>query len=275
MINSKVRVLVACHKPDKVFHNDVYIPIHVGRSESIYKDEMSDMVGDDTGDNISKKNPYYCELTAQYWAWKNMRDTEYIGLCHYRRYFETEITVDNIDSILGGHYDVLLVRPFYEKISVMTRLRLATCSEDFYIFYQSFLKLFPTYKQSLDSFIHNNKVVPFNMFLMSRELFDSFSSWQFSVLQEMEKYVHLSGYTRCRRLYGYMAEIMLPVFCQENHLRVRYDNWVPFVGEKANLTIKYKLSRTLRKLIFKIWPENSPMDIKAIKVGLMADGINI
>ena len=30
-----------------------------------------DMTADNTGDNISRKNRKYCELTVQYWAWKN------------------------------------------------------------------------------------------------------------------------------------------------------------------------------------------------------------
>ena len=113
------------------------------------------------------------------------------------------------------------------------------------------------------------------MFLMKKDLFNSFSEWQFSVLQEMEKYVRLSGYTRCRRLYGYMAEIMLPIFCQENNLRIRYDNWVPFVGEKSKSSLKNIISCALRKFIFKIWPENTPLDINAVKVGLKNDGICI
>ena len=68
----KVTILVACHKPDNAFKNDVYTPIHVGRAISKWREEMADMIGDDTGDNISSKNPFYCELTAQYWAWKNI-----------------------------------------------------------------------------------------------------------------------------------------------------------------------------------------------------------
>ena len=42
---------------------------------------------DNDGENISSKNPMYCELTAQYWAWKNA-DADYYGFCHYRRYFD-------------------------------------------------------------------------------------------------------------------------------------------------------------------------------------------
>ena len=33
----------------------------------------SGVQSDDEGDNIAHLNPYYCELTAQYWAWKHAR----------------------------------------------------------------------------------------------------------------------------------------------------------------------------------------------------------
>lgn len=43
------------------------------------------MLHDDEGDNISERNKTYCELTAQYWAWKN-EEADYYGFFHYRRY---------------------------------------------------------------------------------------------------------------------------------------------------------------------------------------------
>ena len=77
-----IKILVATHKAYWMPEDDVYLPLHVGREG---KRDLG-FVGDNTGDNISLKNPNFCELTGLYWAWKNLQ-CDYIGLCHYRRYF--------------------------------------------------------------------------------------------------------------------------------------------------------------------------------------------
>ena len=82
---AKIKVLVCCHKATYVPNDDVYLPIQVGKANS--KIDLG-FQGDDEGKNISEKNFSYCELTAVYWAWKNLKDIDYIGLCHYRRFFD-------------------------------------------------------------------------------------------------------------------------------------------------------------------------------------------
>ena len=64
----KIKIMVALHKPAPVFQDEIYTPIQVGKALSKYNLPYQ---GDNTGDNISLKNPYYSELTAQYWGWKN------------------------------------------------------------------------------------------------------------------------------------------------------------------------------------------------------------
>ena len=77
-----IKILVVTHKKYWMPKIEMYLPIQVGL---INKNDLG-YLKDNTGDNISYKNPNYCELTAMYWAWKNI-DVDYIGICHYRRYF--------------------------------------------------------------------------------------------------------------------------------------------------------------------------------------------
>ena len=49
------------------------------------------MIKDNVGDNISDRNPYYCEMTGVYWVWKNDKSSDYLGSCHYRRVFDFKL----------------------------------------------------------------------------------------------------------------------------------------------------------------------------------------
>lgn len=49
-------------------------------------------------DNINYLNTMMSELVTYYYIWKNQLKSDYIGLCHYRRYFQT-IEYEHIDNI--------------------------------------------------------------------------------------------------------------------------------------------------------------------------------
>ena len=83
MEDKNIKILIALHKQYEVPNSDIYLPVQVGVEG---KEKILDYQPDNEGENISSKNPYYCELTALYWAWKNLK-ADYIGLTHYRRHF--------------------------------------------------------------------------------------------------------------------------------------------------------------------------------------------
>ena len=102
------KIIVAMHKSCEVPVDPMYFPLQVGAAGKdvlIPLNRKEPVARDDTGDNISEKNPSYCELTGLYWAWKNLQ-AEVIGLVHYRRYFERQDFSDGlyhlpIDDILS------------------------------------------------------------------------------------------------------------------------------------------------------------------------------
>lgn len=82
----ELKIYAVYHKNYAIAPSDFIQPIQVGKFFS--KLDLG-FASDDTGDNIAEKNKTYSELTALYWVWKNLPniDSDYIGLCHYRRYF--------------------------------------------------------------------------------------------------------------------------------------------------------------------------------------------
>ena len=84
-----IKVIVAAHKKYQMPKDTMYIPVQVGAEG---KNIIEEYKQDSEGENISNKNPYYCELTGLYWAWKNL-EADYIGLVHYRRYFTKNVKI--------------------------------------------------------------------------------------------------------------------------------------------------------------------------------------
>lgn len=276
----KVKILVACHKPAEVYRDNVYTPIHVGRAVSKCTDKMQDMIGDDTGDNISAKNPFYSELTAQYWLWKNVHDVEYVGLCHYRRYFKHLITEENVDGLLGNKNQIYLMKPTMIPYSIADHLMIWNSREDFYIFLCCFKKVHPESYHQLLVFLNRNKFSAANMFVVKKNLFDEFAKWQFPILFEMEKYVKLAPYSRQRRIYGYFAEILFSFYAEINHLKVKYDHSSDWPGRPAwqdfNLKTFYNTSRqALAFFITHIRKKEYTFDSDSVRIGLKKDGINL
>ena len=101
-----IKVIVTTHKEYWMPTDELYVPLQVGAEG---KEDLG-FTPDNTGDNISAKNPYYCELTGLYWAWKNL-DCEYLGLAHYRRHFTVLRGAGDRKDVLSLITQSILMRP--------------------------------------------------------------------------------------------------------------------------------------------------------------------
>lgn len=240
-----IKLFVVCHKPSYVPENRLLCPIQVGAS--LAANRLSDMYHDDEGDNISEKNKSYCELTAHYWAWKNVQ-ADYYGFFHYRRYlsfdpadhsedewgnlqFESitdaaikQLKLNEEDMTdLISQYDMIVTRG--RKIALGTALKGGTTvykeygvapfqhREDFDKMLEILYRKYPEYKPIAEEYLAGNTAHECNMFIMSRELFYEYCEWIFDILFETEKVIDTTHYSvEEYRIYGYLAERLTGIF---------------------------------------------------------------
>lgn len=267
---STTKILVCCHKPDDFKNDEVYMPIHVGKANSKYDLGIQ---GDDTGDNISKENPHFCELTGLYWAWKNMQPVDYIGLCHYRRYFnfhthgtmfsdstiihsekfdDLDLSLPNIDDLFS-QYDAVIAKPRIYPYSLSVDYCVGQVSEDLLTLYEVVEAKYPDYSVDMKNvFLKNNKLSPYNMFILRWEDFNNYCEWLFDVLFEVRKKINIENYSVYQgRIWGFMSERLLQVWLLHNKKRVKHYPIYWIVDYKQQKSIFNRMQKYLRaKLAF-------------------------
>lgn len=258
-----IKILVATHKESFVLQNPLLFPIQVG--SALAGKRLPDMLHDDTGDNISEKNKSYCELTAQYWAWKNL-DADYYGFFHYRRYMSFAkvypvgengrpgirrwVPYIEADSLKGDLSVYALneqhIRSVVEKYDVITGLGEhmdVTAYEQFCQFHPredldraiAILKSrCPMQAEACDIYM-NSKYVHFcNMYIMKQNYFYEYMAWLFPILEEFEADKDFSACNEKEmRITGYIAERLFGV----------YYTWLKQQGQARCAEVQYIIFR--------------------------------
>lgn len=225
------RIFTMTHKPFTPPADPIYIPLHVGRAGA----EDLGYLGDHTKDNISSLNPCFCELTGMYWIWKNYRDADYIGICHYRRYLINEngslFTEPELEKLLSG-YDMITTKlltlpcPYCQGFQENHHLKDLITTENV------LKEKYPAYADTFDSLVHGVHTYFGNIFITSRKLYDSYCSWLFNILFEVQRRTDFSGYNDySKRLFGFLSEFLQTVWIRHNRLHV-FECKVGMVGEK-------------------------------------------
>lgn len=193
--------------------------------------EHNDAVGED---NISVKNPNYCELTAAYWIWKNDHENDIVGLMHYRRFLTNYrfaklnkdlakylMSVSEVKTLLKS-YDYISTPLFKNKPNVKRVLLDTVREKDFVLLRQTIEKIYPEYIETFDKVFRGRFTYFCNIFITRKSEWDKYYSWLFTIFDEMEKYVDMTGYTKQeRRLYGYLSERLFTVYVVKNNKRVK------------------------------------------------------
>lgn len=224
----KITILIATHKKYTMPKDSMYLPIHVGKElSSITLPYCSDNIGE----HISKKNPHYCELTALYWAWKNL-NSDYIGIVHYRRHFVRKKPIPFVKDKFSYVLTKEQLKPFLEKYDIVLPKQRNYCIETNYSHYihahpaesidktkEIIQNIFPEYETSFETVMNRRKAHMFNIFLMKKEIFDDYCNWLFTILFELEKILDITSYDSYnQRIFGFVSELLLDVYLLKNNL---------------------------------------------------------
>jgi len=221
-----IKIVVAAHKEYPMPQDSIYFPVHVGKEIS---SALLPYAGDNTGDNISNKNPYYCELTAMYWAWKNMQ-ADYIGLAHYRRHFVLKkpfpfirdkfsyvLNSTQVESILKSHPILLPKKRNYFIETNYSHFIHAHPPETISIAKEILKEQFPSYLPAFEQVMNATKAHRFNMFIMRQDIFQDYCHWLFSILFQLECRLDLTQ-EKYSRIFGYVSERLQDVYLEANQL---------------------------------------------------------
>lgn len=223
-IKPTLQIIIATHKRYQMPKDKVYLPLHVGAD---IKDENGNKLDlgylkDNTGDNISELNPFFCELTGLYWAWKNLY-ADYIGLVHYRRHFCMEKKGKNIwDNILTYNQ----IKPYLGQIKIFVPNKRKYYIETLYSHYKHthysnqldetrkiISEKYPAYLKSYDRVINHTYGYMFNMMIIQKELLNDYCTWLFDILFELTKRIDVSELSTFQsRFYGRISEIIFNVW---------------------------------------------------------------
>ena len=223
----EIKILAITHKAYWMPKDKVYMPLQVGKAGKA----SLGYVGDDVGENISEKNANFCELTGMYWAWKNL-SCDYIGVCHYRRYFATSRFFSSFlkrikpvmrrteYEALLSRYDVILPKKRHYYIeTVRSQYEHAHYKKDLAEAEKIISEKYPEYAEAFQQVMSSRSLYIYNMFVMQKNLFDEYCSWLFDIVFELEKRIDIKDYTAYEaRVFGFIAERLFNVWLTKKNL---------------------------------------------------------
>lgn len=270
---SKINIYIVCHKNVLLPKSSIFHPIQVGTENAASKLEYE--LHDNEGENISSLNPKFCELTAQYWAWKNDIDADYYGFMHYRRFFDFSClhnvnakkklmkpytTIESLQEYKVKD-DELLIKDItkYDAISVERVKMDCTVYEQFIQFHDEknivliediIKQMYPSYIEDMEFYFNSREIYFLNMFIMKKKLYFEYMEWLFNILYEFEKRKDYKYYNEQQmRMPAFLGERLFGIYFTHLKKDKKYKlGEMPFVFWEKPLEIKKEIKYNKREL---------------------------
>jgi hypothetical protein len=229
----KLSIYTLTHKRFDVPPDSMYVPLRVG---SAGNDDFG-YLRDDTGENISRLNCYYSELTGLYWIWKNVKDMDCVGVCHYRRYLINEqekiLTQAEYGELLAK-YDLVTTRKVHLNNSYHYGFSANHNIAALDMTGEVIRQIHPEYYDTFVRLVNGPDTYFGNILVTGKALYDEYCEWLFSIFFEVQKRISLENGEDAyhKRVFGFISEFLLLVWTTVKNLKV-CECKVGIIGEKA------------------------------------------
>ena len=241
----KTVIYVMTHKACTIPDIPGYVRMQVGAA---LHEDLGYLRDDEGEDHISDLNPYFSELTGMYSIWRNLPDADYVGICHYRRFFINEkkqvMTGPEYEALLADADMVAAAADIDDSFAeVYAR---AHRYEDLKALGDAIRKLYPEDYPVFEEVIGEKRCTYGNLCVMPRELFAAYCAWLFQVLMEAGERICIDelGDDHQKRVFGFLSEPLPMVFARAKGLRLK-ECPAAFFAEKAETA---ELKNALRYL---------------------------
>ena len=168
-----------------------------------------DILTDCVGDNISRKNRQYCELTVLYWIWKHAEE-EILGLCHYRRHFVLPKRWQ--ERMEENHVDVVLPVPTYVAPSIEGNYRERHDPADWEYLMTYLRENRPKDYETAKAVFAGHLYLPCNMFIMKKEILHRLCEWMFPIIDAVAEYGGTKEDAYLNRYPGFVSERLMTLY---------------------------------------------------------------
>ena len=147
---------------------------------------------DYTGDNISDKNLMFNEYAGFYWLLHNWDIKDYIGMIHYRRYFNFLDEIPNIDKIFSYGIKIILNKRFFLQYPPGNGpykgnrefYKIWHNVDDFDLMGKIVKENYPQYADGWDRMAAADYIYPSSLFIMKKDMFKEYISYALDVMNK-------------------------------------------------------------------------------------------
>ena len=245
MDKSYLDIFICSHKPfQQRVKNDCYRILSVGGSTLLNGENI---LKDDVNINCMNVSHFYSELSGYYWIWKNYQVKEYIGFCHYRRYFDF---FDNIPNMDKEAYDIILPTPSYFFMGVYNQYKQCHNVDDINSIIDILRDDFNVPQEIINSeIINSTKAYCYNMFITKRELFYDYCEFIFGVL---ETYLQKHNFNNMNDIYSHIS------LNKEKYLKGKYPS--------NDIKYQCRIGGFLSERLMGVWVKLRNLRVKEVDV---------